>query len=116
MNDEERLRIAAPYLLMVVLGLMVILLPMWARTLGVLGAVTGASGLVWACWGAGNVGRVRAYIFRRRVRSAPPAASTDEYVVLAVPCEKEIYDEMTKAVAEGLRLAQVPGLEKPREL
>ncbi len=114
MNDE-RLRIAVPYLLMVVLGLMVIILPMWARTLGILGAVTGSCGLVWACWGGDILGKGFRRISRRRVRNASsePHAETidpiDEWIALAVPCEPEIYDEMTKAVAGGLRLAQVPG-------
>ncbi len=133
MNDDQRLLIAVPYLLMVVIGLLAIILPMWARTLGILGAVTGASGLVWTCWGSGIAG----WVFRRlrrgrssfghpplevKVEAKPPmpAATTtgeplDEYLVLGVPCEPEIYEEMKRAVADGWRLARVPGLEKPRD-
>lgn len=139
MNDQ-RLRIAVPYLLMVILGLMVILLPLWARTLGILGAVVGSCGLVWICWGSGILRRVFRRISRQRGRSTSPAPSAktigpiDEWIGLGVPCEKAIYDEMRQHVAEGLRLTQVPGrpddpritvdgpygyqttLEKPREL
>ncbi len=115
MNDDERLLIAVPYLLMFVIGLLAIILPMWARTLGILGAVTGATGLVWTCWGSGIVGWVFRCISRWRTRNAP-AEPSDEWIVLAVPCEPEIYDEMKRAVADGWRLAQVFSLEKPREL
>ncbi|MFB3131577.1 MAG: hypothetical protein ACE10K_03545, partial [Rhodothermales bacterium] len=49
--------------------------------------------------------------------SAETIGPIDTWIVLGVPCEKKIYDEMTKAVAEGWRLAQVTGRpEDPRIL
>ncbi len=120
MNDDFRLRIAAGYLLLMVIGLMAIMLPMWARTLGVLGAVTGTLGLVWACWGGDILGQVFRRMKRDRRLDAKPEPGRaadgagvhppgDKWIVVGVPCEPEIYDEMRRAVAEGWRLTEVPG-------
>lgn len=124
MNDEERLHIAVLYLLMGISGNAVWLF-VWlgmlsaAYYVGLLVAVVGTGGFVWTCWGTGLLGSLHAHLSRRRPMSAPPRSAQDrstpgaddvaEWLVVSVPCKPEIYEEMTRAIAEGWRLTQVPG-------
>jgi len=127
MNDDQRLRIAVPYLLMVIAGAAVWLftaigMARAAQTSGLLWAVVGAWGFVRLCWGHGALGKALRHLKRDRALERATGGNTGKrepprHIVLPFRGSwEELRELLDEAEEEGFVIRGNNHLEKPSEL